>query len=314
MLTSFDQVLEKVKTHPIKQVAVVCAQDNTVLEAVVEAKKLKIADYLLIGDKTKILDIAKKYNILIEEDRILDETNDLMAIRRGTDLIHKNKADILMKGFIHTDDFLRGIVDRETGLRTGNFLSHVFVLELVNLKKLVFVTDGSMNIAPTLEEKSQIILNAIYMADIFEILDPKVGVLAAVELVNPKMPATLDAAALAQMSKRGQFSRKVTIDGPLAFDNIISMWAAEHKGITGPVAGNADIILVPNIETGNSLVKSHVWLCKGNVAGVIVGAQAPVVLTSRVDSAKSKLYSIATAVLMSSVERQLRVKIGKVHC
>lgn len=314
MLTNFNQVLEKVKTHPIKQIAVVCAQDDTVLGAVVEAKKLKIADYILIGDTAKILDIAGKHNIAIEADRIWQEPNDLMAIRKGTDLILKNKADILMKGFIHTDDFLRGVLDKETGLRAGNFLSHVFVLEVASLNKFVFVTDGSMNIAPTLEEKAEIILNAIYLTDIFEIMDPKVGVLAAVELVNPKMPATLDAAALAQMSKRGQFSKKVTIDGPLAFDNIISTWAAEHKGITGAVAGNADIILVPNIETGNSLVKSHVWLSKGNVAGVIVGARAPVVLTSRADSAKSKLYSIATAVLMSSVERQLRVKIGKVHC
>jgi len=230
----------------------------------------------------------------------------------AVELVKSNKADILMKGFVNTDDFLRGVLNRETGLRTGKIMSHVYVLESSALKRMLFITDGSVNILPDLETKCSIILNSIYLANIFEIEDPKVAITTAIELANPKMPSTIDAAVLAKMSQRGQFSGKI-IDGPLALDNAISPWAAEHKGIGGPVAGQADIIVVPSIEAGNILCKAHVYLTGGNLAGVVMGASAPIVLTSRADTSQSKLNSIATAVLMANIERTLSIKFGKVH-
>ncbi len=312
MITTFKTVFEKIKEHPKKQIAVSIAQDATVLEAVRQAKQLDIADYILVGDKQKIVEIAEKNEIDIDTERIQDEKNYIRANRAAVELVSTNRADILMKGYIHTDDFLRGVLDKNIGLRTDKILSHVFILESKALGRLLFVTDGAMNIQPDLEKKCDIILNAIYLANIFEITDPKVAMMAAVELVNPNMPATIDAAILAKMSERGQFGGKI-IDGPFALDNAISPRAAEHKGIVGPVAGEADILVVPTIEAGNMLCKAHVYLTNGNLAGVVVGARAPVVLTSRADTAESKLNSIATAIMMANMERSLTIKFGKVH-
>ncbi|MBI5416712.1 bifunctional enoyl-CoA hydratase/phosphate acetyltransferase [Candidatus Poribacteria bacterium] len=311
-MTTFDQVFEKIKEHPRKQIAVAVAQDVTVLDAVVKAKRLQIADYILVGNKNKILEIANEAKLEVNEKHIYDEPKDLNAVRTAVELVSSNKADILMKGFIHTDDFLRGVLNKDVGLRTGKILSHVFVLESTALKRLLFITDGAMNIAPDLETKCSIILNAIYLANIFDIPDPKVAITTAIELANPKMPATIDASILAKMSSRGQFGGKI-IDGPFAFDNAISPRAAKHKGISGPVAGQADIIVVPSIEAGNILCKAHVYLTGGNLAGVVIGAKAPIVLTSRADTAQSKLNSIATAILMADIDRTLSIKFGKVH-
>lgn len=312
LITSFKEVFERIKSHPKKQISVAAAQDPTVLKAVSEAKKLGIADYILIGDEKGIKTLARDFEIEIEEDKIYNEPKDLNAIKKAVQLVSSNKADILMKGMTHTDDFLRGVLDKETGLRTGKIMSHVNVLESSALGRLLFVTDGAMNIAPDLDTKCSIILNAIYLANIFDIKNPKVAVTTAVELANPKMQSTIDAAVLAKMSQRGQFSGKI-IDGPFALDNAISPWAAKHKGITGPVAGKADIIIVPSIEAGNMLGKAHVYLTGNSLAGVVVGASAPIVLTSRADTSKSKLNSIATAILMADMERTLSIKFGKVH-
>ncbi|MDP3066990.1 MAG: phosphate acyltransferase [Methanobacteriaceae archaeon] len=227
-------------------------------------------------------------------------------------LVTSNRADILMKGHVHADDFLRGILNRDWGLRTGQIMSHINVLESEALDRLLFITDGEINIAPDLDTKTGIILNAIYLAELFDIKDPKVAVTKAVELAKPNMPSTTDAAVLAKMSQRGKFSGK-TIAGPFALDNAINPWAAQHKGINGPVAVDADIIVVLNIEAGNMLSKAHVYLTGGNLAGVLVGASAPVVLTSRTDTPQSKLYSIATAVMMADLQRNLSIKLGKVH-
>ena len=288
------------------------AQDPTVLEAVTKAKELDIADYILVGDKKEIIKIAESNGLELEENKIYNEPNDLKAIKRAVKLVSENRADILMKGMVHTDDFLRGVLDKKAGLRSGKLMSHVNVLESSALNRMLFVTDGAMNIAPDIDAKCSIILNAIYLANIFSIKDPKVAVTTAVELANPKMPSTLDAAVLAKMSQRGQFSGKI-IDGPFALDNAINPWAAEHKGIKGPVAGQADIIVVPSIEAGSMLAKAHVYLTNGSLAGVLVGARAPVVLTSRADTAQSKLNSIATAILMADMHRALTTKFGKVH-
>lgn len=312
MITKFDEVFERIKSHPKKQIAVAVAHDPTVLKAVIMADELDITDYILVGDEKKILDISKEFGFEIKENKIFNEPNTIRAVQKSVELVSTNKADILMKGFINTDDFLRGVLKKEGGLRTGKVMSHVYVLESEALNRLLFITDGSMNIYPDLETKCSIILNSIYLANIFEIDEPKVAVTTAIELANPKMPSTIDAAVLAKMSQRNQFSGKI-IDGPLALDNAISPWAAEHKGIGGPVAGKADIIVVPTIEAGNILCKAHVYLTGGNLAGVVIGASAPIVLTSRADTAQSKLNSIATAVLMANMERTLSIKFGKVH-
>lgn len=312
MITRFDEVFERIKSHPKKQISVAVAQDPTILEAVIMADELDITDYILVGDEKKILDISKEFGFEIKENKIFNEPNTIRAVQKSVELVSSNKADILMKGFINTDDFLRGVLKKERGLRTGKVMSHVYVLESAALERLLFITDGSMNIYPDLETKCSIILNSIYLANIFEIEEPKVAITTAIELANPKMPSTIDAAVLAKMSQRGQFSGKI-IDGPLALDNAINPWAAEHKGIGGPVAGQADIIVVPSIEAGNILCKAHVYLTGGNLAGVVIGASAPIVLTSRADTAQSKLNSIATAVLMANMERSLSIKFGKVH-
>jgi phosphate butyryltransferase len=291
---------------------VAAAQDPTVLEAVTKAKELDIADYILVGDKKEIIKIAEINGLELDKNKIYNEPKDLNAIKKAVKLVSENRADILMKGMVHTDDFLRGVLDKKAGLRSGKLMSHVNVLESSALNRMLFVTDGAMNIAPDIDAKCSIILNAIYLANIFCINDPKVAVTTAVELANPKMPSTLDAAVLAKMSQRGQFSGKI-IDGPFALDNAINPWAAEHKGIKGPVAGQADIIVVPSIEAGSMLAKAHVYLTNGSLAGVLVGARAPVVLTSRADTAQSKLNSIATAILMADMHRALTTKFGKVH-
>ncbi|MBM3476244.1 MAG: bifunctional enoyl-CoA hydratase/phosphate acetyltransferase, partial [Armatimonadetes bacterium] len=248
----------------------------------------------------------------LKDTPIVHEPSPNRASVRAASLVRENQADVLMKGHVHTDDFLRGVLDKEQGLRTGSIMSHVFLLDTKHLGRITMVTDGAMNIAPDLTTKAAIIMNAVYMAALLGIETPKVGVLCAAELVNPNMPATLDAGALAQMSHRGQFPRCI-VDGPLALDNAVSEVAAKHKGIGGEVAGHCDILLVPNIEAGNILAKSFTYLARRLTAGVLIGAAAPVVLTSRADSAESKMYSLATAMLMSHMRRDSRMKVGKVH-
>ena len=312
MITKFEQVFDRIKSHPKKQIAVAVAHDPTVIDAVIMADELDITDYILVGDEKKIIELSKDAGFDVKKNKIYNEPNSIKAVNVAVELVKSNKADILMKGFVNTDDFLRGVLNRENGLRTGKIMSHVYVLESSALNRMLFITDGSVNILPDLETKCSIILNSVYLANIFEIEDPKVAVTTAIELANPKMPSTIDAAVLAKMSQRGQFSGKI-IDGPLALDNALSPWAAKHKGIGGPVAGQADIIVVPSIEAGNILCKAHVYLTGGNLAGVVIGASAPIVLTSRADTSQSKLNSIATAVLMANIERTLSIKFGKVH-
>ena len=312
MITNFDQMLEEVKTHPRKSVAIAVAHDPTVMEAAAEAGRRDIAEAILVGDKARIEQIAAQRNIPLENMRVVDEPNELRAVRAAVGMTSSGEADMVMKGHIHTDDFLRGVLDKEIGLRTGYLMSHVSVLEVKHLNRLVFVTDGAMNIQPSLEEKAQIILNAVQLANIFGIPRPKVAVLTAIELVNPKMPSTLDAAALGKMGDRGQFSAGI-VDGPFALDDAISAFAAQHKHIGGPVAGSADILLVPNVEAGNMLGKAFVYFGRGRVAGILMGAASPVVLTSRADTAEAKLLSIATGVFIADVQRRLGIKIGKVH-
>jgi phosphate butyryltransferase len=312
MMTTLDDIVEAVRSRPIKTVAVAVAEHESILSAVRQAGEWGIAEAVLVGDREKIAAEAEKAELDLSEVSVIDEGNDLAAAATATSLVSSGKADILMKGLIHTDDFLRAVLDKEKGLRSGHVMSHVFVLETTHLDRLTLVTDGAMNVAPDLVQKAGIILNAVYLAQLLGVEEPKVGILAATEVVNPQMQATVDAAVLSKMSDRRQFPA-CCIDGPFALDNAVSEMAAKIKKIEGPVAGNCDVLLVPNIEAGNMLAKSFVYLAQGRVAGVLVGASAPVVLTSRADSAEAKLYSIATAMLMADLRRTSRLKIGKVH-
>ena len=300
MLKTFDEVLNKAKDYGPKKMAVASAGAEDVLKAVEAARKEGLADSILVGDKKEIIRIADKLGIDPVNYEIIDRLDKTEAARCAVELVRNKKASILMKGMIGTARILKAILNKEIGLRTNRMLSHVYTLQIKGYNRLLTMTDGAMSISPNLEQKAQIIQNAIYYAHSMGIEKPKVAVVAALELVNPDMPATIDAACLAKMSERGQIVGGI-VDGPLGFDNAISKEAAEHKGVESPVSGEVDIVLVPNIESGNIFAKSLVYLAKAVPAGLLLGAKAPVVLASRADSAQSKLYSIALGVLMSEM-------------
>jgi len=309
---TFDDVLFALKPYPKKRVAVACANDENVLDAVARAERDNVADCILVGDKDKIRAAADQAKADISTADIVDEPDMNKAAKKAVALVSSGECHVVMKGKLHTDDFLRAILDKEVGLRTGRLLSHVFLLEVpMPVKRLIFVTDGAMNIAPNFEEKAQICTNAISLARLFGIEQPKVAALAGVELVNPKMQATQDAAVLSLMSYRGQFQHGM-VEGPLAMDIAVSEEAARIKGIKNPVAGKADILLMPSLEAGNILVKGYSHLAGGRTAGLVLGAKAPIVLTSRSDTAEAKFLSIACAVYAADMEA-VRVKVGKVH-
>ena len=291
---NFSQLLKEVADQPRRSVAVAGAHDEDVLRAIEEANKLGIVQPILVGDEKQIKAIISEHNLALANVEIIDEPDPVESAKRAVMLIRKGRADFLMKGMLQTADMLRAVLDKEYGLRMGTLLSHVTVLETPQYDKLFFVTDGGMVMYPDVKQKAELIKNAVYVAQSLGVDVPKVAVLAAVELVNPDMPATLDAAVLTQMNQRGQIKNCV-VDGPLALDNAVSVVAAAHKGIVSDVAGAADIMLVPNIEAGNMCIKAAVYLGGCVPAGLVVGARAPIVVTSRADSAQSKLVSIACA-------------------
>jgi phosphate butyryltransferase len=312
-MLDFSGLLTKIASFPVRRVAVAAAQDHTVLEAVLRASRERVAEAVLVGDEAKIRTIAADRRLPLDGLTVIDRKDDVEAAATAVGLVAAGQADLVMKGYLHTDDYLRAVLQKENGLRAGVLMSHVFVAQLPGRDRLLFITDGAMNIAPDLEQKAQIVLNAVHLAQALGCEEPRVAALAAVELLNPAMPATVDATCLHTMGERRQFSPRCLVDGPFALDNAVSAEAAAHKGITGPVAGEADILLVPCIEAGNMLVKSLVYFAAARVAGVVLGAKCPVVLTSRADSAESKFLSIALGVYLTAVERHLKLKIGTVH-
>lgn len=299
MIKAFDEIIKAAKEKGPKIIAVAVAQDTEVLSAVNGAKNLGVANAILVGDKDEIAKAAKNCDVDINKFEVIDIKEKSEACRKAVELVSTGKAHIVMKGLVDTALILKAVLDEKIGLRTGNVLSHVAVFDVPGYDRLFYVTDAAMNIAPDLEKKKQIIENAVQVANSLGNDNPKVAVLAAVEKVNPKMQATLDAAELIKMNEAGEL-QGCTIGGPFALDNAVSMEASMHKGITHPVAGNADILMVPVIEAGNMLYKSMVFFARAKNAGIIVGAKAPVVLTSRADSDEAKLNSIAIGVLMAS--------------
>ena len=298
MIQRFDELINAALQLEPARVAVAAAQDDAVLLACQDAFERGLATFTLFGDLARIEASAEKAGVRLEGMKIVNEPDDFRSAMRAVEMVSSQNADVVMKGLINTGDLLRAVLDKATGLRIGRILSHLAVFELAGFSRLIGVTDGGMNINPTLAQKFDIVQNAAAAFRKLGVDPVKVAVLAAVETVNPDMPGTIDAAALAKMSDRGQI-RGTIIDGPLALDNAVSEEAARHKGITSPIAGKADILLVPNIEVGNVLGKSLVYMGGGKIAGLIVGASKPVVVTSRADTPESKVISIALASLCS---------------
>lgn len=287
------------KEHGPKKIAVANAHDEDVMKAIKEAVNEQICSPVLIGDAHKITELANLIDFDLQNIEIIDEKDGNIACRKAVELVSKGKADILMKGLIDTSIILKAVLDKEIGLRTGNVLSHAAVFKVDTYHKFFIVTDAAMSIAPNVDEKRQIIENTLTLSRALGAECPKIAVVCAKEKVNPKMQATLDAKELVDMQAQGKINGCI-IEGPYALDNAISKEAANIKGITGEVAGDADILLMPDIEAGNILYKALTYLANADNAGIILGAKAPIVLTSRADSDKAKLNSIALSVLCSS--------------
>ena len=283
--------------------------DETSLGSVLEAAQLGLISPILVGPATKIAEVARAANLLRSDTRIVDAPDSRAAAARAVELVRSGEAELLMKGSLHSDEILGAVVAKDGGLRTGRRLSHVFLMDVPTYHKALLVTDGAINIAPSLEDKADICQNAIDLARSFGVVRPKVAILAAVETVTSKMPATIDAAALCKMAERGQIKGGL-LDGPLAFDNAISKEAAKIKGITSEVAGDPDILLAPDLEAGNMVAKQLTFLAKADCAGLVLGARVPVILTSRADSERARIASCAAAVLVAHKRRQSAVLAG----
>ncbi|ARW07427.1 phosphate butyryltransferase [Bacillus atrophaeus] len=291
-------LIEKASLHKNKTIAVAHAEDSEVMQAVKLAAEYLSSRFLLVGDGEKLKDLITSHNISSHHIDIIHADTPEESARIAVKSVSGRHADVLMKGNLPTSVLLKAVLNRQDGLRSSHVLSHVAAFEIPGFDRLIYVTDSAMNIAPSLEELRQILLNAVHVARAVGNNNPKAAALAAVETVNPKMEATLHAASLAQMCKRGQIKGCV-VDGPFALDNAVSELAAAHKNITGDVAGRADILLVPSIEAGNILYKSLIYFAKAKVGAAIIGAKAPIALTSRADSAENKLYSLALALCAS---------------
>jgi phosphotransacetylase len=267
---------------------------------------------ILVGPVTKIEAIAKSSGLNLGNTEIVDTSHSHDSAAKAVALIREGKAELLMKGSLHTDELMAAVVSRDGGLRTGRRISHVFVMDVPTYHKVLIVTDGAINIAPALEDKVDICQNAIDLAISLGLEKPKVAILAAVETVTTKMPATIDAAALCKMAERGQITGGI-LDGPLAFDNAISKQAAQTKGIHSEVAGDPDILLAPDLEAGNILAKQLSFLANADSAGLVLGARVPVILTSRADSVRSRIASCAVAMLAAHARRQAQTPKSKIH-
>jgi phosphotransacetylase len=305
----YEQLLERCRGLEPISTAVAYPCEETALAGAIDAAKAGLVTPVLVGPAKKIAEVAQAAGIAVGQARVVDVPTTHEAAAKAVELVRTGEAELLMKGSLHSDEILAAVIAKETGLRTGRRLSHVFIMDVPTYHKVLIVTDGAINIAPTLEDKADICQNAIDLARSFGIEQPKVAILAAVETVNSKMPATLDAAALCKMAERGQIKGGL-LDGPLAFDNAISREAAKTKGIQSEVAGDPDILLAPDLEAGNMVAKQLSFLANADSAGLVLGAKVPVILTSRADSLRSRIASCAVAVLAAHARRKPRVLAG----
>ena len=290
------QALEPVLT------AVAHPCERTALTAVVEAAEARLIAPILVGPQQKIREVAQEAGLIINPYPIEDVPHSHAAAAKAVELVRSARAEVLMKGSLHTDELMSAVVSSAAGLRTGRRISHVFVMSVPTYPKPLIITDAAINIAPTLEDKRDICQNAIDLAHDIGRSMPKVAILSAVETVTTKIPSTIDAAALCKMADRGQITGAL-LDGPLAMDNAISIEAAKTKGIVSQVAGDADILVAPDLEAGNILAKQLTFLANADAAGLVLGARVPIILTSRADNVRTRMASCAIALLVAHARR-----------
>ncbi|HWE84228.1 MAG TPA: bifunctional enoyl-CoA hydratase/phosphate acetyltransferase [Terracidiphilus sp.] len=293
----FHNFLERCETLPAITTAVVWPQSDVALRGAVEAAQAGLIEPTLIGEESEIKELAARIGVDISPYPILNADTESRAAELGCIMCRAGNAQAIMKGSLHTDELMRAAMNKDTGLRTNRRISHVFVMDTPAYARTLLITDAAINITPDLEDKVHIVQNAIDLAHALGIPEPKVALLSAVETVNPKIKSTLDAAALCKMADRGQITGGI-LDGPLAFDTAVSARAAHIKKLESPVVGQADILVVPDLESGNMLAKQLEYLGGAQMAGVVLGARVPAILTSRADSAETRLTSCAVAMLM----------------
>jgi phosphate acetyltransferase len=299
----YDRLIARAKQVPPATTVVVHPCDESSLRGAIEAAELGIIVPVLVGPAGKIAAAAKAHNLDISRFEVVDAPHSEAAAAKGVQLIHEAKGELLMKGSLHTDELMRAVTASATGLRTARRISHVFVMDVPTYAETLFITDAAINIFPDLDVKRDIIQNAIDLWTQVGLGTPRVAILSAVETVTSKIPSTIEAAALCKMAERGQITGGV-LDGPLAFDNAIDLEAAKIKGIQSPVAGRAQILVVPDLEAGNMLAKNLSFLAQADAAGIVLGARVPVILTSRADSVRTRMASCAVAVLYADARRR----------
>lgn len=299
MITSLNDLYSAVKKKKVKKIAVAAAEDEGIIKLVKIAMEIGIAEFILVGDEEKIRNLLRKEGLDDAAFEICPTSSHKESAEKSVSLVVEGKATVIMKGEMHTAVFLKAVLDKECGLRTGNLISQISVTEKIEGEGLLMFTDCAMNIAPNLDEKKQIIENAVELAIKLGYAKPKIAVLSTVELVNEAIPDTLDAAILSKMADRGQIANAI-VDGPFALDNAISVIAAKQKKISGEVAGRADIVLVPNLQVGNAIHKGMAYLFSKKItAAVVMGAKVPIVLNSRTETTENKLLSIAITTYIS---------------
>ena len=301
--SKYERLVARAKQVAPAQTIVVHPCDESSLRGPVEAAALGIIKPILVGPAARIKKVASEHGIKISDFQVIDAPHSEAAAERAVELVHEGKGELLMKGSLHTDELMRAVTNSKTGLRTARRISHVFIMDVPTYSETLFVTDAAINISPDLDAKRDIIQNAVDLFTQVGLGTPRVAILSAVETVTAKIPSTIDAAALCKMADRGQITNAI-LDGPLAFDNAISPEAAKIKGIQSPVAGKAQILVVPDLEAGNMLAKNLIFLSKADSAGLVLGARVPVVLTSRADSVRSRMASCAAAVLYAAARRK----------
>ncbi len=285
--------------------------DETSLRGAIEAAEAKIIKPVLVGPEARIRALAASFGLDLSGLQLVDTPHSHASAAKAVEIVRNGEVDALMKGSLHTDELMAEVVNKETGIRTARRISHVFIMDVPTYAKPLFITDAAVNIFPTLEDKVDIVQNAIELAQALGIKQPKVAILSAVETISSKIPSTIDAAALCKMADRGQITGGL-LDGPLALDNAIDRAAAAVKHIASPVAGDADILLVPNLEAGNMLAKELSFLANADAAGIVLGARVPIILTSRADKVRTRMASCAVAALYAHARRVAAADIGKI--
>src|SRR6201994_1951645 len=300
----YDRLIEQARAVPAAATLVVHPCDETSLRGATEAADIGIIRPVLVGPAGKVTATARQHGIDISRFELIDTPHSDAAAAKAVQLVHEAKGELLMKGSLHTDELMRAVTSSATGLRTARRISHVFVMDVPTYAETLFITDAAINIAPDLDAKHDIVQNAIDLFTQIGLGKPRVAILSAVETVTTKIPSTIDAAALCKMADRGQITGGI-LDGPLAFDNAVDPEAARIKGIVSPVAGRAQILIVPDLEAGNMLAKNLTFLARADAAGIVLGARVPIVLTSRADSVRARMASCAVAVLYADARRRI---------